>query len=104
MKSVRTILAIVVALAAVLLGVAAPAYAAGGGGGCLSDQEIQAEIASGQIQSWPKIKKLAGISAYREVSDVSVCLKGGTPFYQVNVVSPDGEARKIMLNAVNGSR
>jgi uncharacterized membrane protein YkoI len=70
---------------------------------CLSDRQIQAAIESGEIQSWPKIKRMAGISAYEEVSDVQVCLIEGTPYYILNVVSPDGEASKIALNAVDGT-
>jgi uncharacterized membrane protein YkoI len=70
---------------------------------CLSDQQIQTEIASGQIQSWPAIKRLARIANYQEVSDVRVCLINGVPYYQVNVVSPNGEAKKVMINALDGS-
>ena len=72
-------------------------------GQCLSDRQIQTAIESGQILSWPKIKKLAGISAYQEVSDVEVCLIGGEPYYMLNVISPGGEATKIALNAVDGT-
>ena len=98
----RSILVVLTALAGVAI--AALPAAAAQRGNCLSDQEIQSDIASGQIQSWPKIKKLAGISAYEEVSDVRVCLVGGAPFYNVNVVSPNGEAKKVVLNAVNGGK
>ena len=70
---------------------------------CLSDQEIQKEITSGMIRSWPAIKKLAGISNYQEVSDVRVCMINGKPFYEVNIVSPSGEAKKVVLNALDGS-
>ena len=68
-----------------------------------SRSPIQAEIASGQIQSWPAIKKLAGISSYQEVSPVRVCRINGIPFYQVNIVSPNGEAKKVVINALDGS-
>jgi hypothetical protein len=70
---------------------------------CLSDRQIQAAIESGQILSWPKIKRLAGISAYEEVSDVQVCMIEGVPYYMLNVISPGGEATKIALNAVDGT-
>ena len=92
------------AAAVLSLAVAVPAYAqAGKAGNCLSDQQIQSEIASGQIQSWPAIKRMAGIANYQEVSDVRVCLVNGAPFYQVNVVSPNGEAKKVVINALDGS-
>ena len=70
----------------------------------LPDRQITAAIESGQILSWPKIKKLAGISAYEEVSDVQVCMIDEVPFYILNVVSPEGEAAKIALNAVDGTQ
>ena len=100
---------IVAAIAAVALSVA-PAetgYAANGGGGgraCLSEPEIEAAIASGQIQSWAKIKQLANIpKAYREASDVQVCTRAGQLYFIVSMVSPKGEYFKIVLNAVDGS-
>lgn len=95
---------IVSALAALSMGLVVPAQAqAGKRGNCLTDQQIQTQIASGQIQSWPAIKRLAGIAKYQEVSDVRVCLINGVPFYQVNVVSPNGEAKKVVINALDGS-
>ncbi len=83
-----------------------PAFAQGGARAamdCLSDRQIQTAIEGGQILSWPKIKRLAGISAYEEVSDVQVCMIEGVPHYIVNVISPGGEAAKIALNAVDGT-
>ena len=99
----RTILITVAAAAMVSLAAVMPAFAQGNSE-CLSDRQIQGAIESGQIQSWPKIKNLAGISAYQEVSDVQVCMIGGVPFYILNVVSPEGEATKIALNAVDGGQ
>jgi uncharacterized membrane protein YkoI len=103
MTSFRNLLLLLAAAASLSLGAAVPAWAqAGKSGNCLTDQQIQAEIASGQIQSWPSVKRTAGISGFQEVSDVRVCLVNGVPFYQVNVVSPNGEAKKVRINAVNG--
>jgi len=101
MTSFRTILITLTTVAGLLLAAAVPVGAAPGGD-CLTDQEIQAQIESGQIKSWPKIKKIAGISSYQEVSDVRVCVVAGTPYYNVNIVSPSGEAKKVVLNAVDG--
>ena len=98
----RTILITMAAAASISLAAAMPAFAQGRE--CLSDRQIQTAIESGTIQSWPKIKRLAGISAYDEVSDVQVCLIEGVPYYMLNVVSPDGEAKKIVLNAVDGTQ
>ena len=104
MTSFRTILLVMAAAATLSLGAIMPADAASKDKQCLSDQEIQSAISSGQIKSWPKIKKMAQISGeYQEVSDVRVCLVNGVPFYTVNLVSSNGEARKIVLNAMDGS-
>jgi hypothetical protein len=75
-----------------------------GGGQCLDDQQINRAIASGEIRSWPQIRKLAEIPAsYYETSDVQVCLRNGVPYYIVNMVSPKGENVKYVLNALDGS-
>jgi len=98
---------ILAAVAAVALSVApaGSAYAANGAGrACLSEPEIEAAIASGQIQSWAKIRDLANIPKnYKEASDVQVCLRAGVPYFIVSMVSPKGEYFKIVLNAVDGS-
>jgi uncharacterized membrane protein YkoI len=104
MTSFRTILIVMAAAASLSLGAIMPADAASKDKQCLSDQEIQSAISSGQIKSWPKVKKMAQIPGeYQEVSDVRVCLINGVPFYTVNLVSSNGEARKIVLNAMDGS-
>lgn len=102
----RTILITMAAAAVISLSAATPGFAQGkarGNTDCLTDRQIQTEIEAGTILSWPKIKKMAGISAYEEVSDVQVCMIDGVPHYILNVVSPDGEAMKIALNAVDGT-
>lgn len=103
----RTILITMAAAAVFALAAAMPASAQGrtsrGNLDCLTDRQIQTAIESGQILSWPKIKKLAGISNYEEVSDVEVCMIDDVPYYILNVVSPGGEAAKIALNAVDGT-
>jgi hypothetical protein len=81
-----------------------PAAPSNGDRRCLSEAEIEAAISSGRIQSWAKIRALANIpKEYRETSDVQVCLRGGTPYFIVSMVSPKGEYFKIVLNAVDGS-
>lgn len=105
MTSFRTILIMMAAATTLSLGAVMPAYAASSKDKqCLSDQEIQSAISSGQIKSWPKIKQIARISTdYQEVSDVRVCMINGVPFYTVNLVSSNGEAKKIVVNALDGS-
>lgn len=102
----RTILITMAAAAVIALTAVMPAFAQGRARDqleCLTDRQIQTAIESGSILSWPKIKKLAGISAYEEVSDVEVCMIDGVPYYILNVISPGGEAAKIALNAVDGT-
>jgi uncharacterized membrane protein YkoI len=103
MNRIRIIWMTVAAAATLSLGAVMPAHAVTQPG-CLSDQQIQTAIASGKIKSWPKVKKLAQISPdYQEVSDVKVCMIDGVPYYTVNLVSTSGDAKKIVLNAVDGS-
>ena len=101
----RSIVLAAVAAVALSAAPAALVYAANGGGRtCLSEPEIEAAIASGEIQSWAKIKQLANIpKAYREASDVQVCTRAGQLYFIVSMVSPKGEYFKIVLNAVDGS-
>ena len=130
MIRIRTILLTMAAAASLSLAIvpasAAPPFGDRGGGGfplggrggitlsipapsggdhrCLSEAEIEAAISSGRIQSWAKIRALANVPKdYRETSDVQVCLRGGTPYFIVSMVSPKGEYFKIVLNAVDGS-
>lgn len=98
----RTIFTKMPAAAIISLVAVMPAFAQAGMD-CLTDRQIQAAIESGEILSWPSVKRMAGISAYEEVSDVRVCMIGGVPVYILNVISPEGEASKIALNAVDGT-
>src|SRR5690349_19431131 len=103
----RPIVLAVFAAASLSLSLTPDAIAQAGGRGdraCLSEPEIEAAIASGQIQSWAKIRELANIPKnYREASDVQVCLRAGVPYFIVSMVSPKGEYFKIVLSAVDGS-
>ena len=93
MTRFRTIIITMAAAAALSLGAAPSSYAAvlGKNAECLTDQQIQAAIQSGQIKSWPTIKKLAKISSdFQEVSDVRVCRINGDLYYTVNLVSSYG--------------
>ena len=61
-------------------------------------------FAGSMVTSWPTIKKLAKISSdFQEVSDVRVCRINGDLYYTVNLVSSYGEAKKIVVNAIDGS-
>jgi hypothetical protein len=105
MKPFRSMILAALAAVALSLASAGPSSAANGGGrACLSEPEIEAAIASGQIQSWAKVRELANIPrAYKEASDVQVCTRAGQLYFIVSMVSPKGEYFKIVLNAVDGS-
>jgi hypothetical protein len=82
---------------------AGPALAQGGD--CLAPNAIQQAIQAGEIQSWAAVRRMAGIPpGYSEVSGVQVCRRGGQLYYIVSVVTPSGEARRLALNAVDGSQ
>jgi hypothetical protein len=102
MTKFRTLLSTLAAGA--LLAFPAVSPAASQGLECLTNRQVQGAIESGQILSWPKIKGIAGISDYEEVSNAKVCMIDGAPYYVVNVISPSGEASKITLNAVDGTQ
>lgn len=104
MTRFRTILIMVAAAATLSLGAAMPAFAAPKDRSCLTDQQTRAAIGAGQIQTWPKIRKLGGIPPdYYETSDTPVCQRNGLYYYVVNMASPKGENFKIVLNAVDGT-
>ena len=104
MKTFYTFIALVAAAATLSFGAIGAAHAQGQDLVCLSEVQIQSAIEAGEIKSWPKIKKMAGISGqYQEVSDVAVCLVDGIPYYQVNVVSPSGEVTRLVINAIDGT-
>jgi hypothetical protein len=103
MTTIRTMLMALATAVPIFLGPAVSSAVAAAGS-CLSEPQIEAAIASGEIQSWAKVRELASIpKAYREASDVQVCLRAGVPYFIVSMVSPKGEYFKIVLNAVDGS-
>lgn len=101
-KALLTILTIMMAVATLSLAATLPIAAQAAG--CLAPNEIQAAIDAGQIQSWPKIRRLAGVpKAVKEVGELTVCMRDGLPYYNVKVISPDGVLTQLVLNAVDGS-
>jgi hypothetical protein len=106
MTRFRTILLAMAAAATLSLGAVSSSSAAvlGKNAQCLSDQEIQQAIQSGQIKSWPKIRQAAGISAdWKDGDTVRVCRINGALYYVMNLVSSYGDAKKVVLNAVDAS-
>lgn len=77
---------------------ALPAMAAGQ---CLSNQEIQAALSSGQIGPVAAALAQAGVGRDAKVLSVRVCREGGRMVYVVAVLGSDGDARNLTLPAGN---
>ncbi|HEV7718609.1 MAG TPA: hypothetical protein VGO70_06500 [Arsenicitalea sp.] len=77
---------------------ALPAQAAGQ---CLSNQEIQAALSSGEIGPVAAALAQAGVGRDAKVLSVRVCKEGGRMVYVVAVLSSNGDARNLTLPAGN---
>ena len=92
------------ALCVVVVLVSSPAVSQSGGDNCLSGGEIQMAIVDGEIRPLNQILQAAGISGDVKVLEpVRVCLDGGEPYYLLNLLNSDGDARKVVLHAVTGA-
>ena len=97
-------LCITILVASTVAAAADSPYGVEAAAGCLSRPAVQALIASRQIKTWPEIKQMAGVSdEYKEVGSVKVCEQRGAPYYVVNVTTPSGDSKRLVLNAVDGS-
>lgn len=67
-------------------------------GACLSNNDIQNAIGSGQILSFNEIVARAGLSG---VLSFKVCDRGGQWYYEVTV-DEGSQVRKVLLNAKTG--
>ncbi len=66
---------------------------------CLDKRQIQEAVSSGQIMSLDAVLVQAGVPAESEILNVQVCDEGGTLVYVIGVLSPDGQAQNLTLNA-----
>lgn len=66
---------------------------------CLDKRDIQEAVASGQIMSLDAVLSMAGVDPSAEILNVQVCDKGGGLVYVIGVLSADGQARNLVLNA-----
>ncbi|MEO5806035.1 hypothetical protein [Devosia sp.] len=66
---------------------------------CLDKRQIQDAVSSGQIQSLDSVLSSAGIDQSQEILSVQVCDEGGQLVYIIGVLSPDGQAQNLTLNA-----
>ncbi len=97
---IRVIAAMVAPMLAAVLFCAAlvvPGFAQGGDG-CLSNRDLQAAIASGEIPPVAEVLAAQGISP-DDVLSVKACDEGGEIVYVVGVLDEYGEAQTLVLRA-----
>ncbi|MEO8683819.1 MAG: hypothetical protein ABI414_03145 [Devosia sp.] len=66
---------------------------------CYDKRQIQDMVSSGQIMSLDAVLASAGVDGSAEILNVQVCDQGGGLVYIIGVLSPDGEAQNLTLNA-----
>jgi len=71
---------------------------------CLSNRELQAAIANGEIPPVAEVLQQAGIDRSTEVLSVQACGAGGAFSYHVGVLDAYGEASTLVLQASGASQ
>jgi len=66
---------------------------------CLDKRQIQEAVSSGEIMSLDAVLAQAGVDPSAEVLNVDVCDEGGRLVYVIGVLSSDGQAQNLTLNA-----
>lgn len=66
---------------------------------CLDKRQIQEAVASGEIMSLDAVLGSAGVDPGAEILNVQVCDEGGALVYVIGVLSQDGQAQNLVLNA-----
>ena len=102
MIRIRAILAAAAVAGPALMGSVVPSAAAPGDR-CLTGPEMQTKISSGQILSWASIREIAKIPKSQLALDIKVCLRGGVPYYVVQLSSSKGDYGTKTFNALDGS-
>lgn len=87
------------AASALVVGLGFGLATAGAQAACLSKREIQDAVSSGQIKSLDTVLSEAGVGSGQQVLNVQVCDQNGQLVYVIGVLSPDGQARNLTLNA-----
>jgi uncharacterized membrane protein YkoI len=66
---------------------------------CLDKREIQEAVATGQIRSLDAVLASAGVDRSAEILNLQVCDQGGRLVYVIGVLSSDGQAQNLVLDA-----
>ena len=96
----RTLIAgLVLCLACAIAGPEA-AYAKG----CLSAGEARSAVQSGQAVSLSKLlRKIQKATGGEIVPPPKLCKQGGSLFYKVNVLAPNGKVKQVTVDAASGN-
>ena len=66
---------------------------------CLDKRQIQEAVSSGQIMSLDAVLAQAGVDSSSDILNVDVCDEGGRLVYVIGVLSSDGQAQNLTLDA-----
>lgn len=66
---------------------------------CLDKRAIQEAVSSGEIMSLDAVLASGGVDSGAEILNVQVCDQGGALVYVIGVLSPDGQAQNLVLDA-----
>lgn len=66
---------------------------------CLDKRQIQEAVSSGQIMSLDAVLAQAGVDPSSDILNVDVCDEGGRLVYVIGVLSSDGQAQNLTLDA-----
>jgi hypothetical protein len=78
--------------------VSSGAVAAQEEGECIQGRQIQEAISDGLIMELAEALQIAGIDG-KPLSEPEVCRFDGEIQYRVNIMNPNGEAERVVLNA-----
>ncbi len=95
-KRFRVLFVAAAATALLSLSAAAPAAAQDA---CLSNRDLQAKIAAGEIAPVAQVLDQAGVGRNTEVLSVEACESDGGWSYYIGVIDAYGEARTLVLRA-----
>lgn len=66
---------------------------------CLDKRQIQEAVATGEIMSLDAVLVGAGVDPSADILSVQVCDQGGRLVYVIGVLTADGQAQNLVLNA-----
>ena len=95
-RAIRTLVAV---MTAAMMMVSAGPMPAGAQESCLSNRDLQAAIARGDIAPVAEVLQREGIDKNTEVLSVEACQSNGGLAYYIGVIDAQGQARTLVLQA-----